>query len=143
MKKIVKILALVLVVSMIGCLLASCATTLSGKYTAELSARDIAGNIGIDESLLETLSSLGDVSISRSYEFAGSKVTETVKYELPIIGERSVTAEYLYKIEKNDDGEYRISFAKEEDGLDDTASFPFEKLDDGSIKIAGITYNKK
>ena len=143
MKKFVKIIAVALVLVTFAGLLVSCGKTLNGTYVAELSAKDIAGDIGIDASVIEALSSFGNASVSRKYEFSGNKVTETVSYELPIIGEKSASTEYTYKIAKNDEGKLEIAFTKVVNDKDVTATFPFEELDDGNIKIAGITYNIK
>ena len=71
MKKTTKILALVLVVAMLGCMLAACGKKLSGKYSMEA------------------------FGTGATMDFSGSKVTITVK----LVGKELASVDGTYKIE--------------------------------------------
>lgn len=116
-----RIISLVLAcVLLVGCVavFASCGKKLSGKYELDAAVA------------------------STAYEFSGKKVTVT--YE--VLGfEKSIEGEY--KIEKNDDGEYEITFtfadSEDADKYEGTYAFS-EGEEDGKeyIKIAGAKYVK-
>ena len=109
-----KILALVLALSLVF-VLVSC-TKVSGTYASG----EVLGS-GV------------------SYEFKGNKVTITAK----VVGfEKSF--EGKYKIAKDDDGELKITFTFEDKDADKcSGSFSFEKVDKDTIKIGGVSYDKK
>lgn len=128
MKTMTRILCLALVGVMLCCTLASCATSVSGTYSAEAT---IAGN-----------------GVKTAYKFgAFGKVTLSVTTTL--LG-NSTTKEYKgkYKIKKTDDGKYEITFTFDnEEGTDkNSGTVSFEKTKNGdkkAIKLAGVTYTKE
>ena len=121
MKNITKVLALVLVLSMVCVVFASCGKTISGKY--QLDAR--AGGLG------------GAVT---TYNFSGNKYTLTV--ETYVLGSvtSTETTEGTYEITENESGTLQITFT--EKGAE-SASKPvvFEEGED-TIKIGLLTFKK-
>ena len=116
-----KILSTVVVcVLLLSCVLAFAGCkTISGEYTDALSIT--------------------------TYKFSGSKVTITIDN---IIGEDTVI-EGKYSIDKNEEGDFEITFTfeGEDDGEEYAGTFSFSegKEENGTkyIKIAGIKYTKK
>ena len=122
MKKSIRILAVVLALTAILCVLASCGKTISGTYEAEVDALIM--------------------KYTATYEFSGSKVNITKKTTL--LGSVS-TAEFegTYEITENDDGTMEITFDIENgDDQIKSGTFAFEEGKD-YIKIGLIQYNKK
>ena len=121
MKKITKVLALVLVLSMVCVIFASCGKTISGKY--QLDVR-VAGT--------------GAVT---TYEFSGSKYTCTVETYLLGSLTNTETSEGTYEIVETESGTLQISFTKK--GAE-SASTPvaFEE-GENTIKIGILTYTKQ
>ncbi|MGN1095888.1 MAG: hypothetical protein ACI4QR_05825 [Eubacteriales bacterium] len=116
-KKISRIVALMLVFSLICLALASCGKTLSGKYSSE----DV-----LDSGV--------------TYTFRGSKVTVTAK----IYGfEKSFDGKY--EIIKADDGTEQIKFTFESsDASEYAGTFSFsEDKDNKTITIGIFTYTKQ
>ena len=121
MKKAVKIISLALVVIIVGVMLASCAKTLSGTYTA------------------------GSV-LGRSYTFSGNKVTLTVKLDLSILGSSTSEFKGTYEITKATDGSESITFTFEGDDKTYNGTYSFEQGKDDAgafIVIAGDKLYKK
>lgn len=113
MKNIVKILALVLVLSMVTVVFASCGNTLSGTYKND-------GLLG-----------LGDSSL----KFSGKKVTYTLEGE-------SVEGKYEIKKNDEGKQVIVFDFEDDSiASLLDEQELPFEKIE-GGIKIAGTKYTK-
>lgn len=113
MKNIVKVLALVLVLSMVTVVFVSCGTTLSGTYKND-------GLLG-----------LGDSSL----KFSGKKVTYTIEGE-------SVEGKYEIKKNDEGKQVIVFDFEDDSiASLLDEQELPFEKID-GGIKIAGTKYTK-
>ncbi len=119
MKKTLRIVALVLVLAMSVCVLASCGKKLSGEYAA---GGDLAGT---------------------SYTFKGSKVT--IKYT--VFGfEKTIEGEY--EITTNDDDKEVIIFTFGDDAEDADkyeGEFAFAEGKEGDteyIKIGIVKYNK-
>lgn len=123
MKNITKILALVLVLSMVCIVFASCGKTLSGTYKAELGSTSLVGG--------ETV-----------YTFSGKKVTISVT--AGALGfEKTTEFEGTYEITEEDDGDMKITFTfedKDAEKYNQTATF--EETEDG-IKIGLIEYKKQ
>ena len=122
MKKSIRILAVVLALTAILCVLASCGKTISGTYEAEVDALIM--------------------KYTATYEFSGSKVNITKKTTL--LGSVS-TAEFkgTYEITENDDGSMEITIELEtEDDQIKSGTFAFEEGED-YIKIGLVKYNKK
>ena len=122
MKKSIRILAVVLALTAILCVLASCGKTISGTYEAEVDALIM--------------------KYTATYEFSGSKVNITKKTTL--LGSVS-TAEFkgTYEIAENDDGSMEITIELEtEDDQIKSGTFAFEEGED-YIKIGLVKYNKK
>ncbi|MCQ2771536.1 MAG: hypothetical protein MJ236_07065 [Clostridia bacterium] len=119
-----RIIALSLVVVMVAVLLCSCATTLSGEYTAAAGSTTIAGG-------------------SVTYKFSGSKVTMTTT--AGALGfEKTTTVNGTYKIVDGERGQ-QITFTMKNDKGEETSStvsFSQDK-DAKTITIAGVTYKKK
>ena len=120
MKKTIRIVALMLVLVMSVCALASCGKKLSGEYAA--SVGDLAGT---------------------SYTFKGSKVT--IKYT--VLGfEKTIEGEY--EITTNDDDKEVIIFTFGDDAEDADkyeGEFAFAEGKEGDteyIKIGGAKYTK-
>jgi hypothetical protein len=123
MKKTIRIVALMLVLVMSVCALASCGKKLSGKYEGKL---EVLGQ-----------------SVSVTYDFSGSKVDVT-KVTNPIIGDsKTTTIEGEYEIIENADETMDIKFTFETaDEEIKSGTFDFEEGED-YIKIAGIKYTLK
>lgn len=120
MKKTLRIVALVLVLAMSVCVLASCGKKLSGKYEGKL---EVLGQ-----------------SVSVTYDFSGSKVEITTK--TTILGSvNTETEEAEYEIVENDDGTMEITFITVEDDTEVKNTVTFEEGED-YIKLGGIQYNK-
>lgn len=127
MKKSIKIIAVVMIVTMLALSLVSCGKTISGTYTGELSLGGLAG-------------------AKAAYEFKGSNVNLTVTTSLLGMSS-SETFEGKYEIAENDDGKLEITFTFEGDGsstYNGTFSFEEGKDADGNktISIGGATYTK-
>ena len=123
MKKTIRVMALVLALTAVLFVFASCGKTLSGTYSAEI---DIAV-----------------LKYTATYEFKGSKVTAT-KVTNPLIGESKTTVlEGTYEIVENDDGsmDITLNFETADDEIK-SGTFDFEEGED-YIKIGLVTYNKK
>lgn len=124
MKVLTKVLTVVLAVTLLCFVFASCAETLSGTYTGEV-------NFGIGKA-------------SAEYKFSGSKVTIT--YEGGLFGfSGSHELEGTYEINEKEDGSKTMTITISTD--DSNASkfsgtHSYEK-GDGYIKLDGIQYNKK
>jgi len=113
MKNITKILALVLVLSMVCVVFASCGTTLSGTYKNN-------GLFGLGDS---------------SYKFSGNKVTYTLEGA-------SVEGTYKITKNDDGDQVIIFDFDDDSiASLIDEVELSFEKTDDG-IKISGTEYKK-
>ena len=126
MKKFVKIIAVALVLVTFAGLLASCGKTLNGTYVMKATDIDL-GDLGSNKTTLK---------------FSGNKITVTTT--TVVFGQESTTTqEGTYKLEKGEDGNWKITTTYKEDGKEQTASVPFEELDNGDIKIAGTTYTKE
>ena len=115
MKKFARILALTLVAVMLCATLASCGGVASGDYYA------------------------GDMEITKIYtvySFSGNKVT----FSSYVAGEKvdSLTREGKYKV----DGDEIIFTWVDADGKETTDTKAFAENEDGSIKIALVTYKK-
>ena len=123
MKKSVRILAVVMVLVMGVLMLASCAKTISGTYSAEV---DIIA-----------------LKYTANYEFSGKNVTVT-KIVNPLIGDsKTYTIKGTYEIIENDDDTMDIKFEFEtEDDQIKSGTFDFEEGED-YIKIGGVKYTKK
>ena len=120
MKNITKALALLLVLSMVAVVFASCGKTISGKYQLDV-----------------RVANSGAVT---TYEFNGSKYKMTVEtYALGSLLSTTVT-EGTYEITETESGDLQISFTEKDS---DSASIPvaFEKTDDG-VKIGLLTFTK-
>ena len=100
MKKSIRVLALVMALTMVLFVFASCGKTLSGKYSAEV---------------------LGS---GATYEFKGSKVTITVK----LLGASILEAEGTYKIA--DDKITFTFESDDEDAAEYNGTFDFEEKED-------------
>lgn len=121
-KAVVKMLAVVMVLTMVCAVLASCAETISGTYEGSAGLGDLAGG-------------------TLTYKFSGSKVTLTVTTK--VLGvESSNTFDGTYEIIKKDDGSKQIKFTFGDDGSKYSGTVAYEKVDDG-VKIGGVTYKKK
>lgn len=116
MKKITKVLALVLALSMLCIVFASCGTTLSGTYTKDGLLADTTYKFSGDKVTL----SVGSVSLNGTYEITKNDD-----------GNQVITFEF----EDSDLLSTIVSFGN-------GAEVPFEKTDDG-IKIGGIEYKKQ
>ncbi len=125
MRKSIKLVSLMLVLVMLVAVLASCAKSLSGVYTAEIGG-DLAG-------------------AKHSLNFkSGKTVVFTVTTTL-VGNSDSKEYEGEYKIEEADDGTMSITFTFEDDGAKEyngTKTFTEDK-DDGTITIGGIEYKKQ
>ena len=120
MKKFTKIIAIVLVLTTLVCVFASCGKKLSGKYSGEL-------NIGI-------------ASYKVTYNFSGSKVTVTQTSSNIITGSSTSEVTGKYEITESDNGmEITFTFDSESD-VAKSATYSFEE-GEGYIKINGIKYN--
>lgn len=115
----VKILALVMALVLAMSVFVGCAKTLSGEYEA-----------------MEKITKSGT-----SIKFSGKNAVVTVY----VLGEEALSAKATYEIE---DGKIEFDFEDIDeddfillDNLEDAVSF--EELDNGDIKIGGVTYNKK
>ena len=114
MKKIIKIVAVAMVAIMLCLCLASCGKTLSGEYrSAEV---------------------LGSYT---SYDFSATKVSVDVYVLGTKVEEQSYEAKY-----KIGDGEITFTY-EDANGDTKTNTQTFEELEDGSIKIGMVTYEKK
>lgn len=123
MKKMTKILALVLVLSMVCVIFAACSKTISGTYKAALGNTSIVGG--------ETV-----------YKFSGKKVTISVTAGIAGF-EKTTDFEGTYEIKKNDEGKMTITFTFEADDADKyNQTVSFEETDNG-IKLGGIEYTKQ
>lgn len=119
MKKSVKILALVLVVTTLCVALVSCGKKLSGEYKA------------LDIELLGQKASV-------TYTFKGNKYEKTT--ETTILGQVSTeTEEGTYKIVKNDDNTMEITLTKKDAEKGNTFTFA---EGDGYIKIGMVKLDK-
>ena len=123
MKKTIRVMALVLALTAVLFVFASCGKTLSGTYSAEF---DIAV-----------------LKYTATYEFKGSKVTAT-KVTNPLIGDsKTTTLEGTYEIIENDDGSMDIKLSFETtDSEIKSGTFDFEEGED-YIKIGLVKYTKK
>ena len=121
MKKFTKILALVLVVTTVVCVLASCGIKLSGTYAGKA---DLFGLAGAEV----------------SYKFIGSKVTITSKAKIAGF-EKTEIKDAKYEIIRNDDGTLSIKFTYDDGTSAYTAKFAQDK-NAKTITIDGITYTK-
>lgn len=123
MKKTIRVMALVLALTAVLFVFASCGKTLSGTYSAEF---DIAV-----------------LKYTATYEFKGSKVTAT-KVTNPLIGDsKTTTLEGTYEIIENDDGSMDIKLSFEtSDSEIKSGTFDFEEGED-YIKIGLVKYTKK
>ena len=112
-----KVLSLVLAIAVLATLclaFASCGKKLSGTY-------------------------VDNITGFTSYEFKGDKVTVT--YDGLVM---KSSYEGTYKIEKDDDGDLKITFTFEGDGSQEySGTFDFEEIDKKTIKIGILTYKKK
>ncbi len=121
MKKFTKVIAIALVLATLVCVLASCAKTISGKYTAEIGVAGLAG-------------------YKATYEFKGSKVTAT-KTATVLGSSNTTTLEGKYEITETDNGmEITITFETSDDDIK-SGTYTFEE-GDGYIKIGGVQYNE-
>ena len=123
MKKTIRVMALVLALTAVLFVFASCGKTLSGTYSAEI---DIAV-----------------LKYTATYEFKGSKVTAT-KVTNPLIGDsKTTTLEGTYEIIENDDGsmDIKLSFETSDNEIK-SGTFDFEEGED-YIKIGLVKYTKK
>lgn len=114
MKKTVRILAVFMMIAMLTLTLASCAKTLSGKYTGSF------------------------LSIETTFEFDGKNVTKTTG-----IGSFAKTVEGTYEIVKSeeDSEKYVIKFTFGDDTT--TSSFSEGEMDgEKIIKIDGFEFKK-
>ena len=126
MKKFARIIALVLVIATFTCLIASCGKTLNGTYVMKATDIDF-GDLGSNKTTVK---------------FSGNKITVTTTTS--VFGQESTTTqEGTYKLEQDEDGNWKITTTYELDGKEQTSSAPFEELDKGDIKIAGVTYTKE
>ena len=126
MTKSVRIIALVLVLAACASMLVSCGKTLKGSYV--LKATDI---------------DLGDLGSNKTtVVFRGNKFTETT-VTTSILGDSTVTVEGTYKIQEADDGDWEIIMTVEKDGKEVSETLSFEELENGDIKIGGVTYEKQ
>ena len=122
MKKFVKVISALLVLAALCTVFASCAKTISGKYT----------NDDLD---------FGIYSYKVTYNFSGSKVTITKTSSGIISGSNTTTIEGKYEIVENDNGmEITFTFETADDDIK-SGTYSFEE-GDGFIKIAGIKYTK-
>ena len=122
-KKITRVVALALVIAMACLMLASCAKTLSGTYSAEGDLFGLAG-------------------AKTSYTFSGSKVTITVTTSNILTGSKTEEFAGTYEITEATDGTLSIVIDVEDSNLySGTFSFAEDK-DAGTIKINGITFTK-
>lgn len=121
MKKTVRIVALAMALLMVGCLLAACGKTLSGKYSADfLGTGTTLEFSGKNVKLAVTVTMLGEVaSINGTYAIDGDKIT------FDFIDEDGVENDKAKDVLSKMNGE--LDF---EEG-------------DGYIKIGGIKYTKK
>ena len=120
MKNITKILSLVLVLSMVCIVFASCGKTISGTYQLDATAGD-----SLKSGVVTTL------------KFSGSKVTKTVEtYALGKVVTTD-TDEGTYEITETASGSLQISFTYGE--AEPTDPVAFEEKDD-SIVIGLLTY---
>ena len=121
MKNVTKAIALILVLSMVCVIFASCGKKLSGTYRND-STKDVPF--------------VGKTGTVETYKFSGHEYTYTV--ETYIAGAcDTVTETGTYEIIETDSGSLQILLTKE--GADDTQSYVFEESD-GSIKIRNTTY---
>ena len=121
MKRTIRIVALMLVLVMSVCALASCGKKISGKYEGELD--------------------LGVAKATVTYDFSGSKVEITTK-TTNILGQvETETEEAKYEITENDDGTMEITFITEKDGKEVENTVAFEEGDD-YIKLGIAKYSK-
>ena len=126
MKNITKILALVLVLSMVCVVFASCGKTISGTYTLDATAEAFD---------LKT----GAVT---TYKFSGNMYTCPVEtYLASKEPQTTETTEGTYEITEDDDGKLQISFTKK--GSDDASTPVFFEQKDESITIGLLTFTKK
>ena len=117
MTKLIKTIAMTLVILTLGLALVSCGKTLNGTYSAVI------------------------IGSGAEYEFKGNKVTITVK----ALGAEVAEVEGKYSIDDDkitftfeSDDEKENEKVKEYSG-----TFDFEETDDGDIKIGIITYKKQ
>ena len=122
MKKLSKVLALVLAMSMICIIFASCGKTISGTYQL-----DATGSIG------GALKS----GIVTTFKFSGSKVTKTVETYVAGAVTSTDTETGTYEITEAASGTLQISFTWGES--EPTSPVVFEEKD-GSIVIGILTY---
>lgn len=123
MKKITKVLALVMVLSMVCVIFASCAKTLSGSYKGEVDAFGLAGAEVV-------------------YEFSGSKVTVTATAE--VLGfEKTSEFEGTYEIAENEDGDLEITFTFEDEDAEKYGGTVSLEEGDDYIKLGGVKYEKQ
>lgn len=119
-----KIIAMVLVVAMMAIALTSCATKLSGSYTATADVLGLAGG-------------------STTYKFSGSKVTIVVTAS--VLGvEKTTEFEGKYEIKDKDDGTQTITFTFEDEdagSYNGTLSFSQDKKAK-TVSIGGVKYTK-
>ena len=120
MKNITRLLALLLVLSMVTVVFASCGKTISGKYQHDLRT------VG--------------TGVVTTYEFTGNKYKKTVEtYALGTLTTSDVT-EGTYEITETESGALQISFT-EKDAESATTPVAFEETDDG-IKIGLLSLKK-
>ena len=123
MNKLLKSVALSLVIVMLCLTLASCGKTLSGSYEGEVD--------------------LGVAKYTATYTFKGSKVSVEKKTTTILGTVNTVEYEGTYEIAKNDDGTMEITFSFENgDEEIKSGTFAFEEGDD-YIKIGVAKYTKK
>lgn len=124
MKKSLKLVSLILAITIICVLFASCSTMLSGVYSSEAGLGSLAG---------------GKVS----YNFKGTKVTVTVTTTL-LGSTNSTSYDGGYEITTADDGTQAIVFTFEDEDASTytgTKSFTQDK-DAGTVTIGGVVYTK-
>ena len=122
MKKTAKILALVLAVSMLCIVFASCGKTISGTYK-------------FDATVL-------DSGVVTTYKFSGSKVSLTV--DTKVLGNvtSSDTFEGKYEIAEAESGDLQITFTFEDSDAEKYNLTQTFEEGDGTIKIGLVTYTK-
>ena len=122
MKKVIKIVAVALLVVVLTLAFASCAKTISGKYKGELN--------------------LGVLSYEVVYSFSGNNVTVTRQLKSIIGNGDPVEIKGTYEITEGETGT-QITFTYQvEDEAIKGGTFDFEETKDG-IKIGGAEYKKQ
>ena len=120
MKKMTKALALVLVLSMVCIIFASCGKTLSGTYKLDATV-------------------VGSGAVT-TYTFSGSKVTLTI--ETKVLGNvtSTDTFEGKYEISEKDSGDLQITFTFEGDNAEKHNVTSDLVINEDSIKIGILTF---